>query len=71
MKWSEKQVKFLKENYPNGQKDYLCKMLGRSWTTIVHKASVLGVKRDAGSSHIDSILDNIEKHKFLGKENVR
>ncbi len=64
MKWSTKQILFLKKHYANASKGILTNKLGRSWDAITKKASLLELKRDNGSSLIDIGLDNVEEHLF-------
>ena len=64
MKWSIKQIEFLKNNYAKSPKKFLVEKLGRNWDAIKTKASSSGLKRDDGSSIIDIGLDNVEDHMF-------
>ena len=41
--WSEEEIEFLKANYSTMNKEYLAKKLGRSYSTIVSRASMIGI----------------------------
>jgi len=64
MKWTEKQESFLKKHFSKGSKEFLCKILQRSWDAIKNKAYSLNLKRDDGSSLIDELIDNLDEHVF-------
>ncbi len=64
MKWSTKQILFLKKHYANTSKGILTDKLCRSWDAITKKASLLELKRDNGSSLIDIGLDTVEEHMY-------
>ena len=64
MRWTEKQVEFLKKHYTKASKEFLTKYLGRGWDAIRNKASSYNLKREDGSSLIDAGLDDIEDHMF-------
>jgi len=44
--WSEKQVDTLKQNYANGKKEDLIKLIGKSWCAILCKANKLKLQRE-------------------------
>jgi hypothetical protein len=43
--FSEKETELLKQIYSNSEKEELCKLFGRNWSSISHKAKRLGLKR--------------------------
>jgi hypothetical protein len=61
-KWSEKDIEFLKENYPRKGKDFCSKVLGRSGSSVFKKANRLGITVDKDVKSINNKVAQI-KHQ--------
>ena len=68
MKWTCKEIIYLKENYTSETKEIISKTLKREWSSIQAKASVLNLKRDNSVSysknHLRKLLEDTSNDKF-------
>lgn len=59
-KWTQQELLFLKEHYPDDSWDNILLYIKRSKDDIVHKASDLGIKRNSKNKKIEWTNDEIE-----------
>jgi hypothetical protein len=59
-KWSNEEIQLLKEFFPNGEEEYICKILNRKWKTISEYARKMDIHREYRRSHTHWTKENIQ-----------